>query len=72
MDKLAKNGAQFIIVTHSPILLSYYDGQILDANDGLKPIAYEETDIYRIYKSFLSDPVRMQKRLFTASSPDEE
>jgi len=64
MDKLAGNGAQFIIVTHSPILLSYYNGQILDSNNGLRPIAYEDTDIYQIYKSFLSNPAGMQKLLF--------
>ena len=68
MDKLARNGAQFIIVTHSPILLSYRDGQILDSNNGLKPIAYEDTDIYRLYKSFLTDPARMQKLLFEDES----
>ncbi len=68
MDKLARNGAQFIIVTHSPILLSYRDGQILDSNNGLKPISYEDTDIYRLYKSFLTDPLRMQKLLFEDES----
>ena len=64
MDKLAKDGAQFIIVTHSPILLSYYDGQILNSNDRLLPIAFKDTEIYNVYQKFLSDPDGMQNRLF--------
>ncbi len=64
IDELAKNGSQFIISTHSPILISYRDGEILDLNDGFKKIKYEDTDIYRVYKSYLDNPYQMQKRLF--------
>lgn len=64
IDELAKKGSQFIISTHSPILISYRDGEILDLNDDFKKIKYEDTDIYRIYKSYLDDPYQMQKRLF--------
>ena len=52
---LAKD-SKFIIVTHSPILLSYYDGQILNADNDLKPIAYKDTEIYSIYRHFLECP----------------
>lgn len=52
---LAKN-SQFIIVTHSPLLLSYIDGQILDADNNLKPIAYKDTENYSIYRRFLECP----------------
>ena len=64
IDELAKKGSQFIISTHSPILISYRDGEILDLNDDFNTIKYEDTDIYRIYKSYLDDPYQMQKRLF--------
>lgn len=60
---LSKN-SQFIIVTHSPILLSYFDGQILNADNDLKPIAYKDTEIYSIYRYFLECPEKMQKHLF--------
>ena len=60
---LAKN-SQFIIVTHSPLLLSYIDGQILDADNNLKPIAYKDTENYSIYRRFLECPEKMQKYLF--------
>lgn len=64
INELAKNGSQFIIATHSPILLSYNKGRILDLNNYFKEIEYEETDIYQTYKLYLSDPYGFQRKLF--------
>lgn len=64
IDELVKEGSQFIIVTHSPILISYRDGEILDLNNNFNKIKYEETDIYQTYKMYLDNPYEMQKRLF--------
>ena len=61
---LAKNGSQFIIATHSPILLSYMHGKIIDMNNGMEEIKYEDTDVYKTYKDFLNNPYGMQKILF--------
>ncbi len=61
---LAKNGSQFIISTHSPILLSYKFGKIIDMNSDLEEIRYEDTEVYRIYKDFLNNPYGMQDVLF--------
>lgn len=61
---LAKNGSQFIIATHSPILLSYKYGKIIDMNNNLEEISYEDTEVYKIYKDFLNNPFGMQKILF--------
>lgn len=61
---LAKNGSQFIIATHSPILISYKDGEILDLNNNFEKIKYEDTDIYKLYKMYLDMPYDMQRRLF--------
>ncbi len=56
----AQAGAQFILVTHSPILLGLPDAAILSFDDGpLHPIAYEDTDSYRIMSLFLSDRRRI-------------
>lgn len=56
----ARAGAQFFIVTHSPILLGLPDAAILSFDDGsLHPIAYEDTDSYRITSLFLSDRKRI-------------
>ena len=50
--------AQFIVATHSPILLAC-PGMIYSFDDiPVKPIDYEETDHYRIYKRFMEDRSR--------------
>lgn len=64
IDDLVKRGAQFIISTHSPILLSYNNAEIYDLNDNFNKISYKETEIYRTYKMFLDDPDRMLYQLF--------
>lgn len=50
------NQAQFIIATHSPLLLACPGAVIYSFNGAeVKPIAYEETEHYQLYKSFLED-----------------
>ncbi|MFO7964418.1 MAG: AAA family ATPase [Desulfobacterales bacterium] len=48
--------AQFIIATHSPILLAC-PGSVIFSFDHtpIRPVSYEETDYYRIYKQFMTD-----------------
>lgn len=64
IDDLVKEGSQFIIATHSPILIAYNKGKILNLNDDFKEIRLEDTDIYNTYKEFLNNPYGMQKILF--------
>jgi predicted ATPase len=48
--------AQFIISTHSPILLAAPGAQILSFDGGhIHPIAYEDTPVYQITRRFLAD-----------------
>jgi predicted ATPase len=48
--------AQFIIITHSPILLSYPEATIYNFDTiPITEIRYEDTDYYRIYKDFLNN-----------------
>ncbi|MCR5121832.1 MAG: AAA family ATPase [Ruminococcus sp.] len=63
--KAANNGAQFVIATHSPIILALPDAEIISFDDGrLHPCAYEETSSYQITKMFIDDRRRMIKHLF--------
>ena len=64
IDQLVKAGSQFIIATHSPILISYRNGKILDLNHAFQEIKYKDTDIYSLYKMYLDDVEGMQHRLF--------
>ena len=51
---LVLEGSQFIIATHSPILMAYPDALILHCGrDGIRPIAYEDTEHFRITRDFL-------------------
>lgn len=63
IDELVKQGSQFIIATHSPILISYRNGKILDLNNNFKEVNYKDTDIYTIYKMYLDNPEGMQNKL---------
>lgn len=61
MHDLTKAGSQFIIATHSPILLAYPHAKIFAFNsDGVSPCAYEETEHFQVTKDFLTN---YQKRL---------
>ena len=63
IDLLAKEGSQFIIATHSPILIAYRDGIILDLNNNFKETKYEDTQIYNTYMQFINKPEKMQEIL---------
>ncbi len=68
---LEKSGhAQFIIATHSPIILSY-PGAILFSfdNEAIEPIAYQDSEHYRVTRDFLNAPERYFKHLF--QGPDD-
>lgn len=54
--KMAEKGSQFIIVTHSPILLGTLDADIVSFDEGeLHRISYEETESYQVTKLFLEN-----------------
>jgi predicted ATPase len=57
--------AQFIISTHSPVLLGYPGAQIFSFDDGrIREIAYEEAESVHIVRRFLNDREYFLKELF--------
>jgi predicted ATPase len=66
IHNLCKNpDAQFIIATHSPILLAYPNATIYSCDSGrLKPTSYKETDHYQITTGFLNNPDQYLQYLF--------
>lgn len=64
INDLVKDGSQFIIATHSPILIAYNKGTIIDLDNNFKETAYEETEIFKVYKMFLDRHETMQDYLF--------
>ncbi|MCR5800146.1 MAG: AAA family ATPase [Lachnospiraceae bacterium] len=62
----AKEDSQFIMVTHSPILLGIPDAEILSFDDGpIHAIDYEDTQSYQITKMFLDNKDELLRRLLT-------
>jgi len=60
----AREGAQFIIVTHSPILLGMPGAEIWSFDEGrIHPCAYEDTDSYQITKMFISNRAQILRNL---------
>jgi len=58
IDRLVKEGgSQFVIATHSPILMAYPDATIfqLSVEGGISPIEYEETEHFRVTRDFLNN-----------------
>jgi len=64
MHALVRQKSQFIIATHSPILMAYSDAAIFHFSaEGIERVAYEDTEHYRVTRDFLADPARMLKTL---------
>lgn len=55
MHELIKEDSQFIIATHSPIILGYPSSVIYSADDYLKTIEYEETEHFQVMKEFVNN-----------------
>lgn len=64
MHQLVTDQSQFIIATHSPIIMAYPNAQILLIDEeGIQPVEYTETEHYRVTKDFLNRYERFLKEL---------
>jgi predicted ATPase len=65
IHRLVNSSSQFIIATHSPILMAYPNAVIYQfTGSGICEVAYEETEHYKIAKDFFSRREQMLKVLF--------
>jgi predicted ATPase len=62
-----QGGSQFIIATHSPILMAYPNAIIysLSAEGGIRQIAYEETEHFKVTRDFLNNRDAYLRELFS-------
>lgn len=68
MHELVEQGSQFVISTHSPLILAYPDAAIYRCtDDGLEAIDYEDTEPVRLTTSFLAARERFLNELFADS-----
>lgn len=64
MVQMARKGAQYVIVTHSPILLALPDADIYSFDEtSIHPVGYEETDSYRVTEMMINHRELMVKNL---------
>jgi predicted ATPase len=64
MHDLVEHGSQFLIATHSPILLGYPGASILQFGSGpITPIEYRRTEHYVVTRAFLEQPEEMLREM---------
>ena len=64
IDALVKKDSQFIIATHSPILMAFPDAQIYQLSEsGIETVEYKQTEHYLLTKRFLDNPDQMLRYL---------
>jgi predicted ATPase len=65
MHDLAAEGSQFVISTHSPILLGYPRATIYFLSErGIEKTTYESTEVVELTRSFLADRDQFLRHLF--------
>ena len=68
-----KRGSQYVIATHSPILMAYPDSRIYHLSDaGIRHVPYYKTEHYQITKDFLNRPEVYLNQLFCNDVEEED
>ena len=66
-----QGGGQFVIATHSPVLLAYPDAAIFQLSDaGIEERSYDDVDAVELWRDFLEAPDRFLRHLL-ADEDDE-
>lgn len=64
MQRLVEDNSQFIISTHSPILMTFPNAEILEiTEDGINSVDYKDTEHFLITKRFMDVPEKMIENL---------
>lgn len=65
INSLAKDGSQFVIATHSPMLMALPGAEVLELTEaGVESVDYRQTEHFAIMREFLNAPERMCALLF--------
>jgi predicted ATPase len=65
--------AQFIIATHSPILLTLPGARLLSMEEGrIHEVSYAETEHFRLTRDFLNAPERYHRHLFESEGAEDD
>lgn len=70
MQDLIKKNSQFIISTHSPMLMTFPDAEILQlTGDRIESVRYDQTEHFQVMKKFMNAPDVMLRNLFDDDEP---
>ncbi len=70
---MARTGSQFLIATHSPILLGIPNAEILSFDgSSITPCAYEDTESYKVTELFLNHREQVLRSLFREEGQDRD
>jgi predicted ATPase len=73
MQDLVERGSQFVIATHSPILLGYPGAEILQfGTEAITRIDYKATEHYVVTRAFLEQPERMLRELMQPDNDSQD
>jgi predicted ATPase len=73
IHELVSDNSQFVIATHSPILMTYPDAYIYSCSEsGMKRVSYEETEHFQVMHDFVVNPKRMLDILLDRIGADRE
>jgi predicted ATPase len=65
-----ERGSQFVIATHSPIIMAYPDARIYVLSEkGIRDVPYQETEHYLVTRGFLVNPQRTLRELLSDEAP---
>jgi predicted ATPase len=65
LHDLVNDFSQFVIATHSPIILAYPDAVIYEFSEtGIEPVSYRDSQPYQVTSRFLKNPEGMVEKLF--------
>jgi predicted ATPase len=66
-----QRGCQFVIATHSPIIMAYPDAVIYAfGEEGIRKVPYQDTEHYLVTRGFLSNPHSSLEELLADEEPD--
>ena len=65
IDRLVREDSQFIIATHSPMLMAFPGADIIELSESeIRNVGYRETEHYIITRSFLNAPEKFFGEMF--------
>ena len=65
VHELVQQNSQFLIATHSPMLMAYPYAKLLEFSEaGIQEVSYKDTEHYQLTRRFLEQPDVYKRQLW--------